>query len=419
MNNENKSIGVYENWSGETPILVGTLYAEVIRGEEHFSFEYDRVFLDSGSRRAVLDPDLDFYIGRQYLHKKTNFGIFSDSAPDRWGRLLIKRREELNARREGRKPKSLTESDFLLGVYDETRMGALRFSLDDGKTFLSDDKTAAAPPWVTLRTLEEAAREFEKNEDPLNAKWLDQLIKPGSSLGGARPKATVQDIDGSLWIAKFPSKHDENDTGAWEKVTHELARLCGLDVPPSKLEVFSPYGSTFLVKRFDRDCKRRIHFSSAMTMLGKTDGASAADGTGYLQIAEFIRSNGSDPKRDLAELWRRIVFNMAVSNTDDHLRNHGFLLTDNGWRLSPLYDVNPVPSGDTLSLNVSEESNFIDIDLALETASYYGVSALCAENTAAMICSTVNRNWERLAKQYGISRGNIELMRPAFTASKT
>ncbi len=418
MNNEYKMIGVFENWSSEKPKHIGNLYAEVIRGSEHFSFEYDQDFLADYKNSPVLDPDLYYYSGRQYLSEKKNYGIFSDSSPDRWGRLLIKRREEIEAKREGRKPKSLMESDYLLGVYDETRMGALRFSLDGGNTFLSDEKNAAAPPWVTLRALEEASLEFEKNEDPLNDKWLNQLIKPGSSLGGARPKATVQDVDGSLWIAKFPSKHDENDTGAWEKVTHELARLCGLDVPPSKLEMFSTSGSTFLVKRFDRNGSRRIHFSSAMTMLGKTDGTPSADGAGYLQIADFIRSNGNNVKRDLVELWRRIVFNMAVSNTDDHLRNHGFLLTDKGWHLSPLYDVNPNPSGETLSLGVSEESSLIDIDLAVETSSFYGISFTEAKKAASEICTTVEQNWERLAKHYGISHGNIELMSPAFIACR-
>ena len=416
--NNSKTIYVFENWSSVIPQRIGFLYVDNIKGTEHFSFEYDENYINAGKSRTVLDPDLVFYSGRQYVTGKANFGIFSDSSPDRWGRLLIKRREELTAKKEGRKPASLGESDYLLGVYDETRMGALRFSLDDGETFLSDDKTDAAPPFTTLRTLEEAAREFEKNEDPLNDKWLNQLLKPGSSLGGARPKASVRNADGSLWIAKFPSKHDENDTGAWEKVTHDLAALAGLNVPPSKLQKFSSYGSTFLVKRFDRRLSGRIHFSSAMTMLGQVDGASAAEGAGYLQIAEFLRSNGSCPQEDLIELWKRIVFNMAVSNTDDHLRNHGFLLDDNGWRLSPLYDVNPNPSGEMLSLNVSEESNLIDIDLAVETARFYGIAKDKAKTIAADICDTVSKNWERLAKNCGISRGNIELMRPAFAASK-
>lgn len=153
---------------------------------------------------------------------------------------------------------------------------------------------------------------------------------------------------------KFPSKHDENDTGAWEKVTNDLARLCGLNVPETKSMQFSSLGHTFLTKRFDRDGHKRIHFSSAMTLLGKTDGASAQDGSSYLDIVDFIKSYGANPKQNTRELWKRIIFNMSVSNTDDHLRNHGFLLAENGWVLSPLYDVNPVPYGDQLSLNVSQ-----------------------------------------------------------------
>lgn len=287
------------------------------------------------------------YNGRQFVPlDKAMFGFFADSCPDRWGRVLMKRREAAQAKKEDRKPRELREIDFLLGVYDESRMGALRFKLEENGPFLSDDKGMATPPWANLRTLEEAARAFDKDENALDEKWLKQLIGPGSSLGGARPKATVQGIDGALWIAKFPSKHDEVDSGAWEMVTHDLAVMCNLDVPEAKLEKFSKLGSTFLVKRFDRDGEKRIHFASAMTMLGKTDGASGSDGTSYLDIASFIKSNGAAPNKDLKELWKRIVFNMAVSNTDDHLRNHGFLLTSDGWRLSPLYDVNPSLYGD-------------------------------------------------------------------------
>ena len=208
----------------------------------------------------------------------------------------MKRRETIQARKEDRKPKKLYDSDFLLGVYDETRVGAIRFKETEDGPFLSDDKETAAPPWTTLRTLEEASRQFEKDENILNEKWLNQLLKPGSSLGGARPKATVEDEKGNLWIAKFPSKNDDYNVGAWEKVVHDLARMCGLNVPESKLEKFSKDGSTFLVKRFDRNGKRRIHFASAMTMLGKSDGASGDDGSSYIDIVEFIKSYGAYPR---------------------------------------------------------------------------------------------------------------------------
>ena len=416
MKEKNRTISVFEHWSSSIPVKIGYLYIDHSKGTDLFSFEYDEEFLLTRKFNFILDPDLEFYPGRQFVYRKPNFGIFSDSAPDRWGRVLMNRREAVEARKEKRKPRKLTDADYLLGVFDETRIGALRFSEDDGNTFLSNDASAAAPPWTTLRSLEEASRRFEAEEDPFNDAWLNQLLKPGSSLGGARPKANVQATDGSLWIAKFPSKNDEHNTGAWEKAAHDLAGLCGLRVPPSKLETFSKAGSTFLVKRFDREGARRIHFSSAMTMLGKTDGASASDGSSYLEIAEFIRSNGSQPKVDLLELWKRIVFNMAISNTDDHLRNHGFLLTDKGWMLSPLYDVNPIPYGDTLSLNVTSDSNLIDLSLAIETASYYGLSVPEAKDEAVKICRVVRDNWEKLAARYGVSRGGIELMRPAFTA---
>ena len=415
MVNHQKKIYVYENWSATWPNKIGTLYVDVSKGKETFSFEYDSEWLKNSSFAFILDPDLAMYNGRQFAPlDKAMFGIFSDSCPDRWGRVLMKRREAAVAKREERKPRELRESDFLLGVYDESRMGALRFSLDENGPFLSDDKDMATPPWANLRTLEEASRAFEQDENALDEKWLRQLIGPGSSLGGARPKATVEDVDGSLWIAKFPSKHDEVDSGAWEMVAHDLAELCSLNVPPAKLEKFSKLGSTFLVKRFDRDNGKRIHFASAMTMLGKADGDSAADGTSYLDLVSFIKSNGGAPEKDLKELWRRIVFNMAVSNTDDHLRNHGFILTPNGWCLSPLYDVNPVPYGDELSLNVSEEDPSISVELAVETSEYYGFSKNEAEKEAQNILAVVKDNWEKLAVKYGIGRSNMEYMRPAF-----
>ena len=294
-------------------------------------------------------------------------------------------------------------------------MGGLRFKLDKDGPFLSDDNTTATPPWALLRSLEEASRNFEKDEGTLANKWLNQLIKPGSSLGGARPKATVVDEKGQLWIAKFPSKNDDNDTGAWEKVVHDLAGMCGLNVPESRLEKFSKLGSTFLVKRFDRDVKKRIHFASAMTMLGKNDGASAADGSSYLDIVGFIKSYGANPKADLLELWKRIVFNMAVTNTDDHLRNHAFIFTLSGWKLSPLFDVNPVPYGNELSLLVDDADNSISIELAVKTAPRFGINEKNAQVYADEIISVVNNNWEILAKKYGLTRSQIEDMRPAFS----
>ena len=414
-----KIIYVYDDFSFEKPELIGTLYVNVVKGSESYSFAYDDQWLKKTNLSVHLDPELMPYTGRQYPSGKSIFGLFADSSPDRWGRVLMNKRERIVAEKEGRKPAKLYDSDYLLGVYDETRMGGLRFKSDSDGAFLSDDKTTAAPPWATLRSLEEASRNFENDETGLAEKWLQQLIKPGSSLGGARPKATVVDPKNQLWIAKFPSKNDENDTGAWEMVAHDLAGLCGLTVPEAKLEKFSALGSTYLVKRFDRIGNKRVHFASAMTLLGKTDGASAADGSSYLDIAAFIKANGAKPKADLLELWKRIVFNMAITNTDDHLRNHAFILTPTGWVLSPLFDVNPVPYGDELSLNVNEDDNRIDIELAIQTAVLFGIGKSDAQAYAAQLLETVRENWNKIASKYGLSRREIEEMKPAFSACLT
>ena len=408
-----KIIYVYADWLPHANDLGGQLYVSQTKGRELYAFEYSEKWLEQGN--FFLDPDLALYGGRQYLSgDKQIFGVFSDSCPDRWGRLLMKRREAIRAKKEKEKPRKLLESDYLLGVHDEARMGGLRFKTESNGDFLADDKELAAPPWTTLRELEQASISFERDESGLEEKWLNQLLAPGSSLGGARPKATVMAPDGSLWIAKFPSKNDEWNTGAWEMVTHELAKLCGLNVPEAKLENFSKLGSTYLVKRFDRNGKQRIHFSSAMTLLGKVDGASGGDGSSYLEIVSFIKSNGARPSEDLRELWKRIVFSMAVSNTDDHMRNHGFILDEDGWKLSPMYDVNPDIYGDSLSLNINEDDAEIDFDLAMKSALYYGVSKKEAEEYVDTVRDIVSKNWMILAKKYGLSRSAMQRMEPAF-----
>lgn len=411
---EEKTIFVYDSFSEDIPVLIGRLYVGVIKGGETYSFEYDEKWLIKNKKKVSIDPQLQPFKGRQFPATKNIFGVFADASPDRWGRVLMNKRERIIADREGRKPRKLYDSDYLLGVYDETRMGGIRLKLAPDGPFLCDDKEDAVPPWAYLRTLEEASRKYETDEGGISDRWINQLIKPGSSLGGARPKATVTDTNGELWIAKFPSKNDECDIGAWEKVVHDLAGFCGLNVPESKLEKFSKLGSTFLVKRFDRCVNKRIHFASAMTLLGKIDGASAEDGTGYLDIASFIKAYGASPSSDLLEMWKRIVFNMAVTNTDDHLRNHAFIYTENGWTLSPLYDVNPVPYGNELSLLVDDTDNSISIDLAIRASRYFGVSSDEAKRMAQDILRVVCDNWEKLAKGYGLSRGQIEYMRPAF-----
>ena len=414
MDNINE-IYVYENWKSDLPSLIGTMYVDGNRGKQIVSFEYSDEWLKDLSNNITLDPDLRLFKGRQYTPaNKFMFGAFEDSCPDRWGRLLMKRREAINAKKEERKPRNLSEVDYLIGVYDETRMGGLRFSLSRDGEFVSSDKEMATPPWTTLRKLESASLAFEKDDDGNEEKWLKQLVAPGSSLGGARPKASVIAPDGSLWIAKFPSRNDDINVGAWEMVAHDLAILCKLDVPEAKIEDFSKNGSTFIVKRFDRSGSRRIHFASAMTLLGQTDGADASGGSSYFDIASFIKMYSATPKKDLRELWRRIVFNMAVSNTDDHLRNHGFILNKDGWCLSPMYDVNPSAYGNSLSLNVDSYNNAIDFDIALSVSEMFEVAKDKAQEEIREISSIVESSWRQLAKDYGIGRGEIERMATAF-----
>lgn len=408
-----KEIYVFADFLSFHNELIGTIYVSQTKGKEFYSFEYAQTWLAKG--HTQLDPDLQLFRGRQYINDDKNiFGVFADSCPDRWGRKLLNRSEELRAKKADEKPRKLLESDYLLGVYDEARMGGFRFKTELDGDFLSNDRENATPPWTSLRELEQASIAFENDDAGLGEKWLKQLLAPGSSLGGARPKASVLAPDGSLWIAKFPSKHDDFNSGAWEMVTHDLAVLCGLNVPEAKAEKFSNLGTTFLVKRFDRNGKQRIHFSSAMTMLGKQDGANATDGSSYLEIVSFLKANGAHPKSDLIELWRRIVFSMAVSNTDDHFRNHGFLLSKGGWELSPVYDVNPSIYGEDLSLNIDSNRSEIDFELAIDAARYYGVEEKEAIKEVKRIKTIVSDNWKELAKKYGISRGEIERMSPAF-----
>ena len=414
-----KTIYVYECWTAERPSLMGCLYADMLQGKEACSFEYAAAWLQTHANQSFLDPALQLYQGQQYAPMdQALLGPFFDSSPDRWGRFLMQRMEAILANRENRKPRQLLETDYLLGVHDEARMGGLRFALKQEGSFVSYDSDMPAPPWVTLPELEAASLALEQDEDTLNDRWLKQLLAPGSSLGGARPKATVKDANGDLWIAKFPSHHDERDVGAWEQVAHELAKGCGLQVAPSRLQRFSNKGSTYLVKRFDRVHTRRIHFSSAMTLLGQTDGASTQTGISYLDLVEFITAYGASPKEDLVELWKRMLFSMAISNTDDHLRNHGFLLTKQGWRLSPLYDVNPVPYGENLSLNVSLDDSRIDPELAIEVAPFFGMSKQEARSAAQQMFATVKRLWRPLSEECGLGRAAQKEMAPAFAVSE-
>lgn len=411
MNEREKTVYVYAGWGPGDPALFGRLFLQRVRGKETASFSFSDGWLKKHGGSVFWGPSLSFYSGRQYATESAPlFGIFSDSAPDRWGRRLIRRREEMAAKKEGRRAERLEESDYLLGVYDETRMGGFRFSLQENGPFLSADRELAAPPWATLRTLESASLALEGADGAEAEKWLRQLIAPGSSLGGARPKASVEAPDGSLWIAKFPSRHDESDSGAWEMTVRDLADECGLRVPEARLERFSASGSTYLCARFDRDGKERTQFVSALSLLGKKDGDEAS----FLDIASFIRSYGQSPARDLAELWQRIVFCIAVSDTDCHLRNHGFLLRDGGWQLAPMYDVNPDRYGGRLALAIDGTDGTPDFDLALSVAKYFGLSETRASHMMREIRKTVSARWRDTAGRYGISRGEAERMAPAF-----
>lgn len=412
-----RSILVYADWMGlDNPTLIGILHSTQLRGKEVFSFEYNELWLKSGKAQN-LDPDLQLYPGQQYLgEEKSNFGIFLDSSPDRWGRVLMKRREAAIAKKEGRKEKTLFETDFLLGVFDGHRMGALRFKEKEDGPFLNDNKDMPTPPWTSIRELEHASLELEKEtgDDEENLKWINLLLAPGASLGGARPKASVLDEKGNLWIAKFPSTKDNHDIGAWEMVVLELAVKAGLNVPEARTDTYYSKQHTFLSKRFDRSPKgERIHFASAMTLLGHTDGTNYQDGVSYLDLAGFIIKNGAKVNEDLEELWRRIVFNICVSNIDDHLRNHGFLLTDRGWILSPAYDINPVETGTGLSLNISETSNALEVDLARKVAPYFRLPDKDAQGIVQKVKYSVSQ-WKSLAEKHGISKSEREIMGKAF-----
>ena len=408
---------VYADWLElEGPALMGTLSVTHTKGREIFSFAYDKAWLVRGLAQN-LDPDLQLFAGTQYLSTgKRNFGIFLDSSPDRWGRVLMVRREAISARMESRKPKTLFEEDYLLGVFDAHRMGALRFKKETNGPFLHDNASFASPPWTSLRELEHASLQLEKDvlSDEESLRWLNMLMAPGASLGGARPKASVIDPADNLWIAKFPSGNDQVNIGAWEMVVNVLGKEAGLNIADGQVKKFNSKHHTFLSKRFDRvKGNGRIHFASAMILLGYSDGA---EGVSYLNLAEFIMQNGANVKDDLEELWRRIVFNISVKNTDDHLRNHGFLLTPGGWILSPAFDVNPVYHGRGLTLNISETDNSLDFDLATSVAKYFRVS----ENKATTIISEVKQasgKWQKVAKVYKIPAIEQDLMAQAFENS--
>ncbi len=413
-----KEIIVYADWIGlPKTFKMGILRSEQSRGEEIFSFEYSESWLKSEYAQEI-DPDLKLYTGPQYITDgKPNFGLFLDSSPDRWGRMLMEKREAILSRKIGKPKKKLIESDFLLGVNDETRMGALRFKIDEEGDFLSNQKDIKTPPFTSIRELEQASLRIEDNYFFKNTeaqKWLMMLMTPGSSLGGARPKANVIDTNGHLWIAKFPSKNDDKDSGAWELIVNQMANELGINAAIGAANIYSQKRHTFLTKRFDRTYdNNRIHFASAISLLGYKDGYSHKEGGSYLELVELIEQFGSEPHDDIRELWRRIVFSVAISNTDDHLRNHGFLLSKNGWKLSPAYDINPIEWGTGLSLNISENDNSLDFDLCMEVIDYFRWEEKEAKSFIKQTKNIVSQ-WKERATQMGISNREQTMMETAF-----
>ena len=394
-----------ELYLGDEPL--GKVRVESVRGKEVFSFAYSEEHLKKGVV-PVIDPDVVPFSGEQYPAGKEVFGFLDDIAPDRWGRRLIRRKEMQLARREKRPERPLLSSDFIVGAYDLTRTGAIRVMVDG--RFVASDSSKPAPPWTTLRTLEECARKIDADEDGQEARWIDVLLAPGSSLGGARPKANVTDEQGELWIAKFPSESDEWNVGAWEFLVARLAASAGLKTSDFRLERFSKAGSTFFSHRFDREGERRIPYASAMTMSGAKDGE---EGHSYLDVAEFLVRESACPDEDLAELWGRIVFSRLVGNSDDHLRNHGFVLVNGGWRLSPMFDVNPNPDAAFAALDLTPGVQGSSRDELIESAEYFHVNRQTAERRYADILAAVS-SWRSLAQKLDISRNEINRMAACF-----
>ena len=407
-------IWVYAHWQGmDDAKCIGVLSAQQAKGRKAFSFSYDKDWIAS-QEQLLLDPDIAWYGGQQYPNGKENFGVFLDSVPDTWGRTLMKRRAALQAREQGKAVPVLYDIDYLLGVHDHSRMGALRFKKDPAGDFLDNDPVSPAPPWTSIRELQHGAALIESNEDTEEVrKWLAMLMAPGSSLGGARPKANIVDETGQPWIAKFPSANDTIDKAAWEFLAYRLAINAGIEMADCRLEKVSGKHHTFFTKRFDRDQHERIHFASAMTMTGKNEDMIRDVLPSYLDIVEFIQISGARVTADLHQLWRRIIFNILISNTDDHLRNHGFILTSTGWQLSPAFDINPSVEKDGLALNIDMGSNAPDIALARDTGVYFRLSDKEMTTIADEVLAAVE-GWQQLAKEIGISRNEQMIMRGAF-----
>ncbi len=394
---------------------VGILHRNLRKEDLPASFQYAPTW-DEHPGKFMLDPRLDLHSGEQYPDAGApGFGIFLDSAPDRWGRMLMERREAAEADREDRPMKVLREVDFLLGVHDVTRMGALRFRKVDGINFL-DDREKAAPPAASLAELADISRRLEEpgvEKLPEYERWLSILIAPGTSLGGARPKANFTDLTGKLWFAKFPSMEDRYDVGGWEFLVHEIARAAGVWVPASRLEKFGDGHRTFCVERFDRLGESRRMFVSAMTLLERQDGQAGAS---YVDLAQLISDQGAQNhiNADLEQLYRRVVFNVLVGNRDDHLRNHGCLRDKTGWCLAPAFDMNPSlykqEHALTLDGNVAAPSMKAVRDTA---ADFYRLTQAQAAAIEKQVMDVV-QEWQNRAERLNMRRLEVQQMAKIF-----
>lgn len=408
-----KTLYVYADfdWLAE-PMLVGELGYESLRGSDSYAFKFDNDWLRQfGS--LFLSADINNYPGQQYTQPGQDiFGCFSDALPDRWGRLLLNRREQILAAEERRSIRRLSSFDYLIGIDDFSRMGGFRFkTIPDGE-FINCDSHLRIPPLADLRSLVAASMEIEKSEDQNRLpemKWIQQLVHPGSSLGGARPKAGVRGTDGCLYVAKFPSRNDDYDVSLWEHLSHLLAKKAGVDAAETSVISTGEKYHALLSKRFDRTADgRRIHFASAMTLLGLTDGSDAQTGNGYLDIVDFILQNCCDVENNLRQLYRRVAFNIAIGNTDDHFRNHGFLLTPKGWTLSPAYDMNPT-SNEYQSLLINSSTNKSDLNLLLGSSEEYMIGKDEATKIIGEVTNAI-KGWRGMAASLGIAKREMELL---------
>ena len=400
----------------DKPELVGELCYEKLRGSESYAFRFDDNWLKFHAG-IKLSEDINNYPGLQYTQPGNDiFGCFSDALPDRCGRTLLKRREQIQASEEKRAVRNLSSFDYLMGIDDFSRMGGFRLKRELDGDFINVSPSLKIPPLTELRQLVLASQEVEKSEenDVLpEKKWIAQLIQPGTSLGGARPKAGVLDDSGNLCIAKFPSRKDDYDTGLWEHFSHLLARKAGIYAAQTKVLGGLGKYHTLLSKRFDRtDEGKRIHFASSMSLIGLRDGDNAQGGYGYLNIVDFILQSCCDVEKNLQELYRRVAFNICIGNSDDHFRNHGFLLTPRGWTLSPAYDMNPTLN-EYQSLLINESSNKADIRTLLESCESYMIKKEVAENIIRQVQAAV-AGWENLAILLQIPAREVTMFKDRF-----